>query len=197
MCFCCQTFSLEVCHTSRHDYLLELCLLSTRDFWTLPPPPGHYSENPYLITLFFWIVPLGLYSEISRMLLCKYWIISIAFGVNIALDIYVEPFLIILYCILVWLPTFCACHICVVWSYFESLQNHFVCHISDSFAVPVLHYGLGKTATIHQLTTILSTLKNVLFPGHNHLLTTGADNPTLSDYWVISTGGWQLVMTWK
>ena len=31
-----------------------------------------------------------------------------------------------------------------------------------------------KQATIHQLTTMLSTPKNVLFPGHNHLLTTGA-----------------------
>ena len=36
-----------------------------------------------------------------------------------------------------------------------------------------------KKATIHQLTIMLSTSKNVLFPGHNHLLTTGADNPTL------------------
>ena len=36
-----------------------------------------------------------------------------------------------------------------------------------------------KKATIHQLTTKLSTSKNVLFPGHNHLLTTGADDPTL------------------
>ena len=32
-----------------------------------------------------------------------------------------------------------------------------------------------KKATIHQLTTS----KNVLFPGHNHLLTTGADDPSL------------------
>ena len=27
--------------------------------------PGHYSENSYLITLIFWIVPLGLYTENS------------------------------------------------------------------------------------------------------------------------------------
>ena len=39
---------------------------------------------------------------------------------------------------------------------------------------------LGKKATIHQLTTMLSTSKNVLFPGHNHLLTTGADDPSLA-----------------
>ena len=38
---------------------------------------------------------------------------------------------------------------------------------------------LGKTATIHQVTTMLATSKNVLFPGNNHLLTTGADDPSL------------------
>ena len=36
-----------------------------------------------------------------------------------------------------------------------------------------------KPLYIHQLTTMLSTSKNVLFPGHNHLLTTGADDLTL------------------
>ena len=35
----------------------------------------------------------------------------------------------------------------------------------------------GKKATIHQQTTMLSTSKNFLYPGHNHLLTTGADDP--------------------
>ena len=38
---------------------------------------------------------------------------------------------------------------------------------------------LGKQATIHQVTTMLATSKNVLFPVHNHLLTTGADDLTL------------------
>ena len=38
---------------------------------------------------------------------------------------------------------------------------------------------LRKKATIHQVTTLLATSKNVLFPGHNHLLTTGTDDPTL------------------
>ena len=37
----------------------------------------------------------------------------------------------------------------------------------------------GKKATIHQVTTMLATSKNVLFPGHNHLLTTGAGDLTL------------------
>ena len=30
---------------------------------------------------------------------------------------------------------------------------------------------LRKKATIHQVTTMLATSKDVLFPGHNHLLT--------------------------
>ena len=41
-------------------------------------------------------------------------------------------------------------------------------------------YHLAKTNTIHQLTTMLSTSKNVLLSGHNHLLTTGADDPSLA-----------------
>ena len=32
---------------------------------------------------------------------------------------------------------------------------------------------------------MLSTSKNVLFPGHNHLLTTGADEPSLAGAWAI------------
>ena len=40
---------------------------------------------------------------------------------------------------------------------------------------------------------MLATSKNVLFPGHNHLLTTGADDPTLKlspdHQQVIITGG--------
>ena len=39
--------------------------------------------------------------------------------------------------------------------------------------------SLSKKATIHQVTTMLYASKNVLFPGHNHLLTTGADDPSL------------------
>ena len=38
---------------------------------------------------------------------------------------------------------------------------------------------LGKKNTIHQVTIMLATSKNVLFPGNNHLLTTGADDPSL------------------
>ena len=36
-----------------------------------------------------------------------------------------------------------------------------------------------KNAAVHQQTTMLATFENDLFPGHNHLLTTGADDPTL------------------
>ena len=33
--------------------------------------------------------------------------------------------------------------------------------------------------TIHQVTAIVATSKNVLFRGHNHLLTTNTDDPTI------------------
>ena len=35
---------------------------------------------------------------------------------------------------------------------------------------------MHKKATIHQVTTMLATSKDVLFPGHNHLLTTITDD---------------------
>ena len=38
---------------------------------------------------------------------------------------------------------------------------------------------LLKEATIYQVTTMPATSKNVLFPCRNHLLTSGADDPTL------------------
>ena len=40
------------------------------------------------------------------------------------------------------------------------------------------HYTAQK-ATIHQVTTMLAISKTVLFKGHNHLLTTSTDDPTL------------------
>ena len=42
-----------------------------------------------------------------------------------------------------------------------------------------LKLTVQKSKKIHQVTTMLATSKNVLFPGHNHLLTTGADDLTL------------------
>ena len=41
-------------------------------------------------------------------------------------------------------------------------------------------YTRQKKANIHHVTTMLATSENVLFPGHNHLLTTGTDDPSLA-----------------
>ena len=40
-------------------------------------------------------------------------------------------------------------------------------------------------STIHQVTTMLATSKNVVFPGNNYLLTTGTDDPSLAGAWAI------------
>ena len=57
-------------------------------------------------------------------------------------------------------------------------------------------YVTGKKATIHQVTTMLDTSKNVLNPGHNHLLTTGADDDSLAGAWAIfSVGSSALVVS--
>ena len=57
----------------------------------------------------------------------------------------------------------------------------------------IIYLSLHKKVTINQVTTMLATSINVLFPGHNYLLTTSIDDPTL---WlsskrqrVISTSG--------
>ena len=50
---------------------------------------------------------------------------------------------------------------------------------AQSIGQPVQYISLGKKDTIHQLTTMLSTSKNVVFLGPNHLLTTSADDPSL------------------
>ena len=57
-----------------------------------------------------------------------------------------------------------------------------VCNNINDSTITVLKVcfeSVCKKTTIHQLTTMLSFSKNVLFPGHNHLLTTGADDPSL------------------
>ena len=36
-----------------------------------------------------------------------------------------------------------------------------------------------KNPIIRQVTTMLATSENILFPGHNHQLTTSTDDPTL------------------
>ena len=45
--------------------------------------------------------------------------------------------------------------------------------------------ALHKQATIHQVTIMLATSRNVLFPGHNHLPTTGTDESSLTGTGVI------------
>ena len=49
----------------------------------------------------------------------------------------------------------------------------------------VIMKSLHAKATIHQVTTMLATFENVLFPGHNHLLTTSTDYPSLASTWAI------------
>ena len=48
----------------------------------------------------------------------------------------------------------------------------------------LLHHDMmsstAQKGTIHQVTTMLTTSKNVLFPGHNHLLTTGAYDTSIA-----------------
>ena len=39
--------------------------------------------------------------------------------------------------------------------------------------------SLRKKITIHQVITMQATSKNAIFPGHNYVLTTGADDATL------------------
>ena len=53
--------------------------------------------------------------------------------------------------------------------------------------------SLCKKGTIHQVTTMLATSKNVLFPGHNHLLTTDADDPLL---WLSPSPSVPVVSRW-
>ena len=43
-------------------------------------------------------------------------------------------------------------------------------------------FSTAQKATIHQVTTMLATSENVLFPGHNRLLITGTDDPA---FWLL------------
>ena len=45
--------------------------------------------------------------------------------------------------------------------------------------VHLCFHSLCKKTNIHQVTTMLATANNVVFPGHNHLLTIGTDDPSL------------------
>ena len=59
----------------------------------------------------------------------------------------------------------------------KPLPSRGVIHNNGSLVIRYVELQCKK-ATIHQLTTIVATSKSVLFLGHNHLLTTGADDPT-------------------
>ena len=64
----------------------------------------------------------------------------------------------------------------VLKSFVKTLWN--LIHCLSAYCTELAKYT-GKKATIHQLTTMLATSKNVLFRGYNHLLTTGADDLSL------------------
>ena len=55
---------------------------------------------------------------------------------------------------------------------------------------------LGKKAIIHQVTTMLSMSKNILFLGHNHLLATGADDQWLAGGYDLETGHFKRWIAW-
>ena len=79
-----------------------------------------------------------------------------------------------------FLPCICSSTQCDLFSKFSKSEN-----ISEnrfrfkSDLAQALDYTLCKKSTIHQVTTMLAISKIVLFPGHNHLLTTGTDDLTL------------------
>ena len=51
-------------------------------------------------------------------------------------------------------------------------------------------------ATIHQVTTMLATSKNVLFPGHIHLLTTSTDGWWLACTYDLEIGHFEKWLAW-
>ena len=54
-----------------------------------------------------------------------------------------------------------------------------VCIVMSSCLCFLTCSATAQKATIHQVTTTLATSKNALFPGHNLLLITGTDDPSL------------------
>ena len=95
-------------------------------------------------------------------------------------------------------------HRCVIWKKLAMIMR-WPSQTNTCFCLGSLHSATNTKVlpshctTIHQLTTMLSTAKNVLFSGHNHLLATGADDPHFNypKCLVISIGRLQVVMTWK
>ena len=52
--------------------------------------------------------------------------------------------------------------------------------LGEQHNLKLIYLCTMQKATIHQVTTLLATTKNVLFPGHNYLLTTGTDDSSLA-----------------
>ena len=57
-------------------------------------------------------------------------------------------------------------------------RSHQGPHLTSNEQAAIL--TLRQKVTINQVTTMLVTSKNVLFPGHNHLVTTGTNDPSLA-----------------
>ena len=82
------------------------------------------------------------------------------------------------------------CHITCPKSRWFLEEEFLACgYQSLSITWTVCLLSLGKKVTIHQLTTMLATSRNVLFPGYNHLLTIDADDPSLVGARVIISVG--------
>ena len=68
---------------------------------------------------------------------------------------------------------------CCDWFYFAYLILTLDFHFSNCSILYSCWHSLSKKVTIHQVTTLLATSKNVLFPSLNHLLTNVTDDPSL------------------
>ena len=56
------------------------------------------------------------------------------------------------------------------------VSTNLPCHMRTILLQSLCHRTLHKKATIHQVTTMLANSEKLLFPGHNHLLTTSTDD---------------------
>ena len=59
------------------------------------------------------------------------------------------------------------------------LESYMLQNTVQDFVDEWFTHITGKKSSSHQVTITLATSENVLFPGHNHLQTTSADDPTL------------------
>ena len=60
-----------------------------------------------------------------------------------------------------------------------TIKDHGFIPLLPEVTLRIAPYITTQKATIHQLTTMLPASKNVLFPGHNHPLTTSGDDSSL------------------